>query len=140
MPGSPLVEPSVEARVARHRRTERFGEDDSDQAPPRRAFSTRDPRINAARVAVRFIEGGHAVPIDKIVSRYEKAMVNLAAAIKLADRVYLYDNSVEDAEARLAARTESGELRKVYVDLPAWIEAAVGTLVRHPDLVDLRAG
>lgn len=39
-------------------------------------------------------------------------MANLAAAIALADRVYIYDNSVEGADARLCARTENGCLRK----------------------------
>jgi predicted ABC-type ATPase len=44
--------------------------------------STADPRINAARITDRVMEGGHSVPIDKIVSRYERSMVNLAAAVE----------------------------------------------------------
>jgi predicted ABC-type ATPase len=50
----------------------------------------RDPAINAARVARRVMEGGHTVPIEKIVSRYVRSMGNLSAAIHLADRVYVY--------------------------------------------------
>jgi len=94
--------------------------------------STSDPRINAARVAGRVMSGGHTVPIEKILSRYERSMANLAAAIALADRVYIYDNSVDSVEATLCARTENGRLRKVYVDLPAWVGATVAALEPHP--------
>ncbi|MCC6667292.1 MAG: zeta toxin family protein [Polyangiaceae bacterium] len=99
---------------------------------------TADPRINAARVASRVMQGGHTVPIEKIVSRYGKSMANLSAAVELADRVYIYDNSVDDVEARLCARTESGKLRKVYGPLPAWVEDAVQGRERHARFVDLR--
>lgn len=101
-------------------------------------ISTEDPRINAARVADRVIQGGHTVPIDKIVSRYVKSMGNLAAAMALADRVYLFDNSVDGREALLCARTQDGFLRKVYGLLPAWIDAAIEPLPRHADFKDLR--
>jgi predicted ABC-type ATPase len=95
--------------------------------------STSDPRINAARVAGRVMGGGHTVPIEKILSRYERSMANLAAAIELADRVYVYDNSIDGVEAVLCARTQAGQLRKVYVELPGWVQASVGSLERHPD-------
>ncbi len=102
-------------------------------------ISTQDPRINAARIAGRVMEGGHSVPIEKIPGRYLRAMANLAPAIRLADRVYLYDNSVEGAEARLCARTEDGRIRKVYVDPPQWVADAIGDLPRHAKFEDLRA-
>jgi predicted ABC-type ATPase len=99
---------------------------------------TSDPRINAARVAGRVMEGGHTVPIEKIVSRYERSMANLLPGIRLADRVYVYDNSVDGVDARLCARTQDGALRKVYGALPAWIDEVVSPLPRHADFVDLR--
>lgn len=99
---------------------------------------TTDPRINAARVTERVIQGGHTVPIEKILSRYRRSMENLAAAIRLAERVYLYDNSLDGVEARLCARTHEGTLRKVYRALPAWVERAVAGLERHPTFEDLR--
>lgn len=101
-------------------------------------IGTSDPRINAARVADRVIRGGHTVPIEKIVSRYERSMSNLVLAIGLADRVYLYDNSVDGADARLCARTVDGTLRKVYAELPAWISAVTDPLQRHASYADLR--
>jgi len=101
-------------------------------------ISTEDPRINAARVADRVMQGGHTVPIEKIVNRYVKSMGNLAAAVALADRVYLFDNSVDGREALLCARTEDGFLRKVYGPLSAWFHAAVDPLPKHTDFKDLR--
>jgi predicted ABC-type ATPase len=47
-------------------------------------IGTSDPRIDAGRV----MQGGHTVPIEKIVSRYERSMANLPAAIDIADRVF----------------------------------------------------
>ncbi len=85
------------------------------------------------------MQGGHTVPIDKILSRYTRSIANLTAAIRLADRVYIYDNSIEDVQARLVARTSSGTLRKVYVDLPKWVLQTVDSFPRHTDFVDQRA-
>jgi predicted ABC-type ATPase len=100
-------------------------------------IATSDPRINAARVADRVLAGGHAVPIEKIISRHVRAIGNLGAAIGVADRVYIYDNSVDAVEARLCARTQDGLLRKIYGTLPPWIADAVAPLERHPDFVGL---
>lgn len=102
-------------------------------------IGTSDPRINAARVAGRVMEGGHTVPIEKIVSRYSKSIANLSAAIELADRVYIYDNSIDGVEARLCARTQEGALRKVYGPLPEWVADAVDGLPRHAEFLDLRS-
>lgn len=100
-------------------------------------IGTEDPRINAARVAGRVMQGGHTVPIEKIISRHGKSMAKLSAAIRLADRVYIYDNSVDGIDARLCARTEDGKLRKIYGPLPPWVADAVQGLERHPAFVDL---
>ena len=102
-------------------------------------IGTSDPRINAARVAGRVMEGGHTVPIDKIVGRYVRSTANLAPAFRIADRVYVYDNSVDGTEARLCVRTQDGLLRKVYGPLPEWIADATSALDRHPLFVDMRA-
>jgi predicted ABC-type ATPase len=101
-------------------------------------IGTSDPRINAARVAGRVMAGGHTVAIEKIISRYGKSMANLIGAIEVADRVYIYDNSVDGVEARLCARTTDGRLRKVYGALPDWVADATRDLPRHPQFVDLR--
>lgn len=101
-------------------------------------IGTSDPRINAARVAGRVMQGGHTVPIEKIVSRYAKSIANAAAVTPLVDRLYVYDNSVDGVEARLCARTRDGRLRKVYGALPEWVADTVDGLPRDSDFIDLR--
>lgn len=81
---------------------------------------TDDPSINAKRIALRVMEGGHEVPIGKIISRYARSLANCLAAIRLADRTYLYDNSVENASARLLFRTVDGRLYKHYGAINPW--------------------
>lgn len=84
--------------------------------------STESPTINAKRVANRVLNGGHDVPIPKIISRYDKSIANCIALAPYVDRLYVYDNSIEDAEARLLFRLGNGELVKRYVDeLPDWV-------------------
>jgi len=101
-------------------------------------IGTSDPRINAARVAGRVMQGGHTVPIEKIVSRYSKSIANAATVIPLVDRAYVYDNSVDGVAARLCARTRDGRLRKLYGPLPEWVADTVEPLPRDNEFVDLR--
>ena len=91
--------------------------------------STESPTINAKRVAQRVIDGGHDVPIPKIISRYDKSIGNCVALAPYVDRLYVYDNSIEDADARLLFRLSDGILVKRYIDnIPDW---AVGIIPVH---------
>lgn len=86
--------------------------------------STESPVINAARIAARYISGGHTVPIEKIVSRYFKSIRNCAEAMTMVDRMYLYDNTRENAPASPLFRISDGSLAKQYTtDIPQWAEA-----------------
>ncbi len=83
--------------------------------------STNHPTINAARIARRVMEGGHDVPIPKIISRYFKSILNCRRISRLADRTYIYDNSVDGREAQLLFRFVEGKLFKQYVEeVPEW--------------------
>ena len=83
--------------------------------------STAHPAINAARIAQRVMEGGHDVPIPKIISRYQKSILNCKRVAAIANRVYVYDNSVDDAEACLLFRMTDGQPFKQYTDdIPEW--------------------
>ena len=87
---------------------------------------TSDPETNVRRITKRFLEGGHEVPISKIISRYYKSLSNAAQAIELVDRAYVYDNSVENALPQLLYRTVDGKVFKQYTDeLPEWAEMLV---------------
>jgi predicted ABC-type ATPase len=84
-------------------------------------ISTSHPAINAARIAKRVMEGGHDVPIPKIVSRYNKSIKNCSFIATLVDRLYVYDNSVENADATIQFRLADGRLAKQYVtEIPDW--------------------
>lgn len=88
--------------------------------------ATSHPTINASRIAQRVLEGGHDVPIPKIISRYQKSILNCKRVAAIADRVYVYDNSVDDAEARLLFRLTDGLLFKRYTDdIPLWAQAII---------------
>lgn len=83
--------------------------------------STNSPAINAARIAKRVMEGGHDVPIPKIISRYHRSIVNCHMASAFVDRTYIYDNSIDNYESRLLFRIVDGQIYKTYVDdMPEW--------------------
>ena len=87
---------------------------------------TESPLINIIRIAQRYLNGGHEVPISKTISRYYSSLENISKAIKIADRVYLYDNSIENAAPRLILRTVDGIIAKQYTDtLPEWVRAVM---------------
>ncbi len=80
---------------------------------------TDSPLINVQRIALRVTKGGHDVAISKIISRYEKAMINAFSAATFVDRAYFYDNSITLDEGEVPTwvplfRTADGKLCKKY--------------------------
>ena len=91
---------------------------------------TETPSINAARIAKRVMEGGHDVPIQKIISRYLKAITNATKVAAFADRAYFYDNSIDNQEARILFRTSKGKLVKQYTEsIPDWAKTIKDKLI-----------
>lgn len=87
---------------------------------------TASPAINASRIANRVMNGGHDVPISKIISRYQKSISNCRYIAKKVNRAYLYDNTAENTEATLLIRFADGNVAKRYVQtLPEWAEQIV---------------
>ena len=81
---------------------------------------TNHPSINASRIARRVMEGGHDVPISKIISRYSKSISNCCIAATFADRTYIYDNSEDFLTAKLLFRVSEGKLEKKYTAINDW--------------------
>lgn len=82
---------------------------------------TSHPTINASRIARRVMEGGHEVPISKIISRYYKSLANSYCIVDVVDRFYIYDNSTDFQEANLVFRASHGILTKKYQEsIPKW--------------------
>lgn len=73
------------------------------------------------RVATRVALGGHDVPAKKVRKRYSRVIANLLAAIPLADRVYLYDNSRADRLHRHVMTFADGRLVRLSPDPPRWV-------------------
>jgi predicted ABC-type ATPase len=87
---------------------------------------TESPTINASRIAQRVMKGGHDVPITKVISRYQKSILNCKYIATKVDRTYLYDNSVDDAEQQLLIRLSDGLIAKRYVNvLPEWAKQII---------------
>lgn len=90
--------------------------------------ATDDPAINISRVRNRVKLGGHAVPEDRIVSRYHRSLALLWDAIQLTNRAYVFDNSGASAAPQhtwLAEVTDGDQLVLKTDRIPAWFKRAV---------------
>lgn len=85
---------------------------------------TASPRINIDRVAERYAKGGHTVPGEKVSSRYNRALMYGADALRLVQRGYVYDNSTSandtDNSFDLLFRTIDGKALKLYSSPDSW--------------------
>jgi len=66
------------------------------------------------------MEGGHDVPITKIISRYSKSIANCGKLSKVVDRLYVYDNSEDFKDPKLLFRASDGKIEKTYIKLNPW--------------------
>lgn len=82
--------------------------------------------LNQARVAQRVDEGGHSVPIDKIISRIPRTLEQVHRAIPLADETYILDNSLIDNPFRQVAVIKQGALHIKMKALPEWAKRFLG--------------
>mgnify|MGYP000879928031 CR=1 FL=1 len=83
---------------------------------------TNSPIINSARVAIRVLNGGHEVPITKIISRYPKSIANCTLISKEIDMLYVYDNSIDNEDPVLLFRLTKGKLEKKYKEINEWAQ------------------
>ena len=73
------------------------------------------------RVQERFLQGGHNVPDVDVRRRYIRGLENLPAAIRIADRAIVYDNS--ENEHRKMLETERGSIIWSRTEQPRWVTA-----------------
>ena len=57
---------------------------------------TNNPNINVLRVKSRVKAGGHDVPEEKIIRRYERSLRNLSQLVRIADHTRVIDNSGDE--------------------------------------------
>lgn len=86
------------------------------------------PALAQARVSHRVGNGGHSVPLDKIVARYPRSLANLAQAIPFVDSVELIDNSEVKKPHQWIAQFEAGVLTwKTGEIVPGWVKPLLKT-------------
>jgi|AntDeeMinimDraft_5_1070356.scaffolds.fasta_scaffold66449_1 predicted ABC-type ATPase len=99
--------------------------------------STGCPSINAARITKRYLQGGHAVPIEKIVSRYYKSIQQCVEVVPWVERMDVFDNSREGADAweRLFKYGPQKQLEFFVdpADMPEWVETLYREARYHHD-------
>ncbi len=91
--------------------------------------ATENAQINVERIAWRVTQGGHTVPTEKVLSRYERSIKQAVEAARIVDRAYFVDNScdIDDVSDRGAPfpvfRTVDGSIVKTYAndkEFPEW--------------------
>lgn len=78
------------------------------------------------RVSARVLQGGHDVPTDKLIARYQRTLENLARALRVLPNVWVYDNSSSDEPFRFVAEYREGVQVQVDDSRPAWFGALTG--------------
>jgi len=93
---------------------------------------TVDPAINIDRVQQRVLLGGHDVPKEKIIDRYNDSLQVLSSIIPLCHRVYLFDNSSEERSIETVAEIDDkGRLSIKTEQLPWWVEENIIKKLYH---------
>lgn len=85
------------------------------------------PELSGLRVEQRVAAGGHDVPRDRLVRRYERSLANLKAAIAIVPTVRVYDNSDPMKPYQRLAVFERGELTWRAKKLPGWLKPIVAS-------------
>lgn len=94
-------------------------------------IATEDPAINVSRVQNRVRMGGHSVPEDKIISRYDRCLELLVPAIRHTNRAYVFDNSADGRESTWIADITDGKLIELKATrIPDWFRRAVFSKVQ----------
>lgn len=87
--------------------------------------ATEDSAINISRVRHRVKMGGHNVPEDKIINRYNRSLDLLKEAIPHTNRAYIFDNSTH--EHIWLAEITDGSLLEMKTDVvPSWFKRSLG--------------
>lgn len=89
---------------------------------------TKDSSINVQRVQRRAQAGGHDVPKDKIISRYQKSLKNLSRLVRIADHTRIIDNS---GELPALICEVHGSSVTIY-DNPCWSKKEILVLLTKP--------
>jgi predicted ABC-type ATPase len=85
--------------------------------------STNSPELNKFRVDLRVAKGGHAVPHDKIESRYFRSLNLLFQAAQYSYQTFFWDNSKDKPEMFKHFKLVDGKKKWKKIrdkDIPDW--------------------
>ena len=92
---------------------------------------TADPMINVLRVKSRVEAGGHDVPEEKIITRYDRALRLVKDLVQICDVCHIYDNSGNKPFRILKKRKE-----QIYFDECAdWYLEDIQALTGVSDMI-----
>lgn len=81
-----------------------------------------DPKLNVGRVRLRVREGGHDVPTDRIVARYERTMTLLPDAFAIAEQALVFDNTDDELERAMRLIVVKDDARVLQLPpVPNWV-------------------
>ncbi|PWU11885.1 MAG: zeta toxin family protein [Verrucomicrobia bacterium] len=78
----------------------------------------KDAALCHTRITERTTRGGHTVPIEDVVRRYNRSLSNLNKAIDLAERFFVLDNTGKNR--RLLFSMKRGRIKYLSNKLPEW--------------------
>ena len=82
--------------------------------------------ISIGRVEQRVAQGGHDVPVDRLLTRFPRTLKNLRGAVPIVNEAFLFDNSDPDAPYRPVAVYADGRLAEQFPPLPRWTRGLPG--------------
>ncbi|MCH5264270.1 MAG: zeta toxin family protein [Lachnospiraceae bacterium] len=91
---------------------------------------TANPIINVYRVKSRVKAGGHDVPEDKVISRYDRALDLVKYVVEVSDICHIYDNS-EEIPFRIFKKRKD---KYYYDECDDWLEEDIEALTNIGDL------
>lgn len=75
--------------------------------------------LSQARVACRVTIGGHSVPNEDILRRYDRSLNNLSKALEIVDKAYIIDNT---HKRRLLCVKKDNHITLRYQNIPEWFK------------------
>ena len=84
------------------------------------------PETSEQRVAMRVLQGGHDVPTEKLVARFDRTLDNLHRAIRELPFVQVFDNSDLRHPFRSVAEFRYGQIVSVSRPVPDWLKLSAG--------------
>jgi len=86
-----------------------------------RYVALESAEMHIKRVEFRVRNGGHDIPADTIIRRYENSLDNLPRALEIAHRAIVIDNSAR--EKRFLLRAERGLILDLAPSPPRWFQS-----------------